>query len=311
MRIAILGAGVQGTLYGVRLARAGHDVTLIARGSRAEELRKHGAVIEDVFGSRTDTLQLPIAEQLDPDLRADLCLVAVRREQIRSVLPALAAVPAIGRIVFMVNHANGSEEVFRALGRARVVLAFPGAAGSIEAGMDRFTEVSEQATAVEANALDVISMFRGAGFRVARVRDMDAWLRRHAVFVTAVAGALYESGGDARSLAANREGVGAFILAVREGWSALDRRGVKPAPLALRAIFCWVPLTYAVAYWQRLLGSDRGEFYFARHTRHAPAEMAALAADVRELLDEVSVPHLSRLYAAIDRAMVNAQADVP
>jgi hypothetical protein len=33
MRIMILGAGVQGTLYGVRLARAGHDVTLIARAN--------------------------------------------------------------------------------------------------------------------------------------------------------------------------------------------------------------------------------------------------------------------------------------
>jgi len=31
----------------------------------------------------------------------------------------------------VVNHANGSEELFKALGRKRVVLAFPGAAGSI------------------------------------------------------------------------------------------------------------------------------------------------------------------------------------
>ena len=77
---------------------------------------------------------------------------------------------------------------------------------------------------------------------------MDAWLRRHAVFVTAIAGALYEAGGDARRLAANAEGVGTFILAVREGWSALDRRGVKSAPLALRTIFCWAPLPYAVGY---------------------------------------------------------------
>jgi hypothetical protein len=49
MRIMILGAGVQGTLYGVRLARAGHDVTLIARGKRVEELRQRGAVIEDAL----------------------------------------------------------------------------------------------------------------------------------------------------------------------------------------------------------------------------------------------------------------------
>ena len=45
MRIMIVGAGVQGTLYGVRLARTGHCVTLIARGRRLEELRERGAAI--------------------------------------------------------------------------------------------------------------------------------------------------------------------------------------------------------------------------------------------------------------------------
>ncbi len=309
VQIIIFGAGVQGTLYGVRLARAGHDVTLIARGRRAEELRRHGAVTQDVFSARTDTVRLPVTEQLGPDMRADLCLVTVRREQLDTVLPALAAASALARIVFMVNHANGSEALIGALGRARVVLAFPGAAGGIEAGVDRYTFVNEQPMAVEADAPDVISVFRNAGFRVARVQDMDAWLRRHAVFVTAIAGALYESGGRASALAADRERVSAFILAVREGWSALDRRGVEAAPLALRTVFCWLPLPSAVAYWRRLLGSARGEFYFARHVRHAPAEMAALASDVRELLDAVPTPHLARLYAAIDLALTTARVE--
>ncbi len=258
MKIMILGAGVQGTLYGVRLARAGHDVTLIARGMRAGELRRRGAAIEDALGGRTDTVQLPIIEQLPSDAHADLCLVAIRREQIAQALPDLVAASAIGRIAFMVNHANGSEELFSALGRARVVLAFPGAAGSVDGGVVRYCEVREQRTAVERNARDFISLFREADFRVTPVADMDAWLRRHAVFVTTVAGALYEAGGDARRLAANPEAIATFILAVREGWSALDRQGVTSAPLVLRAIFCWVPLKYAVSYWRRLLGSARG-----------------------------------------------------
>jgi 2-dehydropantoate 2-reductase len=35
MKIAILGAGALGTVLGAHLARAGEDVTLIARGQRA------------------------------------------------------------------------------------------------------------------------------------------------------------------------------------------------------------------------------------------------------------------------------------
>jgi 2-dehydropantoate 2-reductase len=311
MRIIIFGAGVQGTLYGVLLARAGHEVTLIARGKRAEELRERGATIAEVLSGRTDSLRLPVAELLAPDDHADLCLVSVRREQIAGVLKDLRAASAIDRIVFMVNHANGSEDLFNTLGRKRVVLAFPGAAGCIEAGVDRYVEIREQLTAVEANALDVILLFRGAGIRVAPVGDLDAWLRRHAVFVTAVAGAIYEASGDIQRLASDREAVGRFIVAVREGWSALDRRGVRPATLALRTIFCWVPLPFAISYWRRLFGSVSGEFYFARHVRRAPAEMSALAADVRELLDDVPAPCLDRLYAAITHAAANPQAINP
>ena len=60
MKIVILGVGVQETLYGVRLARAGHDVTLIARGLRARELRAQGAVIQHAITGRPDTVHLPV-----------------------------------------------------------------------------------------------------------------------------------------------------------------------------------------------------------------------------------------------------------
>ncbi|NIO76447.1 MAG: ketopantoate reductase family protein, partial [Armatimonadetes bacterium] len=42
MKIVILGAGALGSLIGAHLARAGEEVTLIARGERAKFLREHG-----------------------------------------------------------------------------------------------------------------------------------------------------------------------------------------------------------------------------------------------------------------------------
>jgi hypothetical protein len=70
----------------------------------------------------------------------------------------------------------------------------------------------------------------------------------------------------------------------------------------LRSIFAWVPLPFATMYWRRLLASPQGEYYFARHSRRAAPEMQALANDVRALLGKAGMPHLVRLYAAIDRA---------
>jgi 2-dehydropantoate 2-reductase len=259
-------------------------------------------VIEHAQSGHRQVATLQVVESLDTEAQADLCLVTVRREQLEQVLPALQATAGLCRILFFVNHACGSEFLFEALGRARTILGFPGAAGSIESGVDRYIDVREQPTVIESRARDLGEILRSAGFRVSLVRDMDAWLRRHAAFVTAISGALYEVGGDAHALARDNVRVRDFILGIREAWVAMDHRAVGPAPLALRAIFTWAPLPLAELYWQRLLRSPRGEYYFARHAHHAAMEMAALALDVGEFLHGESAPHLLRLFAAIDRA---------
>jgi 2-dehydropantoate 2-reductase len=290
---------VQGTVFAVRLALAGHQITLISRPERALELRRRGAEIQHAETLQTWTMALPVLENLPPDFGADVCLVTVRREQIETVLPVLAEAISIPRVVFLANNAYRSDHLQGVLGRFRAVLAFPGIAGYREGAVIRYVDIAQQHTVVENDAQDIAALFRGAGFRVDRVRDMDAYLQRHAVFITAMAGALYESCGDARLLAQNSAAVTRVILGVRQGWAAEDRNGVGAAPLALRTIMCWVPLRLSALYWRRLLASPRGDLYFARHARHAPAEVASLAADVRTSLRENEAPELQRLLASI------------
>ena len=43
MKLVILGAGALGSVFGAHLARAGEDVTLIARAARAQATRAAGA----------------------------------------------------------------------------------------------------------------------------------------------------------------------------------------------------------------------------------------------------------------------------
>ena len=45
MRFAILGSGAVGGYYGAKLARAGHDVTFIARGAHLAAIRERGLEI--------------------------------------------------------------------------------------------------------------------------------------------------------------------------------------------------------------------------------------------------------------------------
>ena len=121
--VVVFGAGVQGTIYGAMLARAGHQVTMVARGARAEALRKNGAVISQAATGEIQAAVVTVIEGLADDISADICLVTVRREQLADALLSLRAAYGLRRIVIMVNHGCGSGLVYDALGRERTVLA--------------------------------------------------------------------------------------------------------------------------------------------------------------------------------------------
>lgn len=292
MRILIYGAGVQGSIYGGVLAESGHDVSFVARGSRAAQLLGDGLVLRGALGDRTLRIRRPVVVgRLEPDDRFDLCIVTVRREQVEAIVPTLVA-SAIPLIAFMHNHADGSQSLASRIGPDGVV---------------RYALVAEQPTMIgtlprfDSGPRAFGNVLRASGLRITLVRDPDAWLRRHAVLVGALSGALWLCGCDAAALVRSRDGVPDFIRAVREGFRALDAVRVAPAPIALRAIFSWVPLTFAIAYWRRYLTGPRGEVVFAAHARHAAGEMAQIAGEVSDVMrgSDVATPVFDRLRKAI------------
>ena len=65
MRILIVGAGALGGLYGALLARAGNDVTVLARGAALDALRANGLTLESPkYGSFTEPVTV-ISEPAD------------------------------------------------------------------------------------------------------------------------------------------------------------------------------------------------------------------------------------------------------
>src|SRR5687767_8633117 len=52
MRFAILGAGALGTILGAHLARAGHQVCMLARGARAQAIERDGLIVRGLIDLR-------------------------------------------------------------------------------------------------------------------------------------------------------------------------------------------------------------------------------------------------------------------
>ena len=125
----IIGAGVIGSFNAARLKQAGHDVTLLARGQRLVDLREHGVMLEDLRSGRGTTTRVPLVDRIGPNDAYDLAIVATRRNQIRSILPALAQNHGVPSVLFLGNNAAGTEDIVEALGRERVLIGMANAGG--------------------------------------------------------------------------------------------------------------------------------------------------------------------------------------
>ena len=89
MRIAVIGAGAVGGYFGGRLAAAGHEVALVARGETLAALRARGLRVDSPQGD----LEIRPWKAIDDPAEVgpvDLVLVAVKAWQVPEVAPASA-----------------------------------------------------------------------------------------------------------------------------------------------------------------------------------------------------------------------------
>ena len=309
MKILVYGAGVIGTLYAARLQEGGHRVTVVARGQRLADIRRYGLALEDIVGHGRSTTKVYTTERLGPNDQYDMALIAVRRDQVASVVPELTANHRIPTLIFMLNNPAGPSDLVKALGRNRVLLGFPGAGGTRDGHAVHYAMIAQQPTTLgeldgqrTARLRKLAEAFRECGFPTKISRDMDAWLKAHAFFVTAVSGAIYMAGGDCHCLSEDKATVALMAKRVREGYSAVRALGLSVAPFALRVLFTWLPPPFAIYYWRRFFASKMADYVFGRHARAASREMRELANDCRTLLEKsgVEAPALRQLYRAID-----------
>src|SRR3972149_1600909 len=91
MKILVYGAGVLGSVYAAHLQRAGHAVTLLARGQRYIDLQENGLALEDEITGRITISDINLINHLEPEDPYDWIMVVMRKNQVAEILPVLAA----------------------------------------------------------------------------------------------------------------------------------------------------------------------------------------------------------------------------
>lgn len=297
MRILIFGAGNIGLLYASRLAKSGHEVACLARGTRLDQLRRTELRLQNAVTGETHLGSLATVESLDPKDTYDLVLVTLGGHQLSSALPILKRNQRTPAVMFMGNTLAGPDALLDALGTTRVLLGFPGAAAIWDDNTLRYviTSSREQPTTVgevhggrTARIDSIAKALDQAGFSVAISQAMDAWLKTHAIEILPTALALYMAGCDRIRLAKTRDALVLMIRAIREGYRLLEVTGTPITP-AHHRLFGWLPEPLLVPLIKRRLLDPLAAIKVG-HAATARHEMTHLARELETLAGSAAFP---------------------
>ena len=234
MKILVYGAGVLGCNLARNLFRAGKDVTLLARGNWAEEIRKNGLRIKDKFSLRTSVSCIPVVTTLAPDAQYDVIFVVLRYTQLGSALDTLQT-NRTKNIVFVGNNVR-ARALAAALPEKNVLFAFALSSGHREA--DRVVSIDlkkitiGQLSDAVSNAGLIEEIFGGTKYRVVYEPNMEDYLLCHVAFVMPAAFACYKTDGDLKKLRGNTTYLNRLIDANIEGYRAIRNAGHEILPKA-------------------------------------------------------------------------------
>jgi 2-dehydropantoate 2-reductase len=194
MRFVMIGVGGVGGCFGGELARAGHDVTMFARGAHLEAIRQKGLTIrapDDEFVVRVGATDDP-AEIGD----ADVAIVTVKSYSLRDVMPVTRAVAERGAVVVpFLNGVTAADELIaggvpksRVLGGLAKISAARVAPGVIERRSGfQSAVIGELGGGVSDRASAIAAALRGANIDARASESIDVELWQKFVFITAVA----------------------------------------------------------------------------------------------------------------------------
>lgn len=122
MRITIIGTGGVGGYFGARMAKAGNDVTFIARGKHLEAMQRSGLQVNSINGN-FHLAHVNAMSDIEKSGQADLVVLAVKAWQIREVGPLLKSIVNKDSLVLPLQNGVLASDELKAFVPAENVLS--------------------------------------------------------------------------------------------------------------------------------------------------------------------------------------------
>jgi len=131
MKILIYGAGIVGCTYGWQLSEAGHDVSVLVRKGKKEQVDKNGLAIHcaDFRGGQKQMKQIVfrpnVIEELSSQNDFEYIIVSTNNLCLKDILPVLSQSAGKAHILFFQNMWNDFDEIANHLSPEQYFFGFP------------------------------------------------------------------------------------------------------------------------------------------------------------------------------------------
>lgn len=293
MKILVFGAGVLGCNLARDLFKAKKDVTILARGKWAEEIKSNGLRIKDKFKPRMSVSNIPVITELVPDEQYDVIFITLRYTQLESILDILRS-NKTKNIVFVGNNVH-AKDLSEKLPEKNVLFAFASSAGHREPNYVDSIDLKKitigQLKDSQSNEQFIKQIFEGSKCKITYEPNMEDYLLCHAAFVLPIVFACYKTDGNLKKIKGNKAYFNKIIDANIEGYKAIRNAGHAILPKEDEIFESPKYRKTCLRFFKLMCATSLGKICASDHAMNAVEEMSSLNRDLKLLFDKTDAKY--------------------
>jgi 2-dehydropantoate 2-reductase len=236
MKIAIIGTGGVGGYFGGRLAKAGNDVTFLARGKHLEAMMSHGLIVQSI--KENFTIQpVQATDSISSIGKVDLVLLCVKSWLVKDMAKELMPLLKEDTVVLpLQNGVMAAEELQSVIPAHHVLGGLCRIISKIEApgvirhfGVDPTVVFAELNNGKSERVVKLQKVFEQAGFNAPISHDIqaDIWKKFIQICISGLLGVTRVPYGGIREVEETRE---MMIALFQEVYDLSQKLGINIAP---------------------------------------------------------------------------------
>ncbi len=306
MKAAVIGAGGVGGYFGGLLARAGHEVTFIARGAHLEAIKQNGLRVESQLDGNFTVPGNAIQDTAEAEVQ-DLILFTVKMYHNPEAVAALAPMMGPDTVVLTLqNGIDNGEILAEAVGEPNVMIGSAYMEGRISEpgvvvqGGPGIAAFGEMKVGITRRGENLLQRFQEAGWRVNLHENMPGMLWKKFAYIAGSAAVCAAANCVYEEMRTKPETRALIRQAIEEALAVGRARG---APIMADS------LAWAMDSLDRFPGQGRASMA-KDFTDQRPVELEGLTGTVVRMGRELNVPTPTNnfLYAILKPSAVRIEA---